>query len=315
MFSRPLFHFKKFIINIIFFIFCISPAQNIYQGQIIFDYSGTVDGVFTSTVDDTLATGIAFNEMVEDTAFFLMASITQQGDNTFDLFLAVLRDTTYPIQSRIWDIPGEGDEENPLSLETILIFMPGLDSLFVNDLFETFTDTSSNNDTTDILGDVFSNLSDNLYLGLDGELEIATASDSLITGYFNTFMLKPAFHFPPHTVNINNGEFLFNISSLPELKTKKENPLNPTSFKLSPVYPNPFNNATTIQYFLPDNFIELSLAVYDIKGKRLETINTSSATPGINTVKWNPNNLSTGVYFLVLYTKKTIQSQKLILLK
>ena len=57
-----------------------------------------------------------------------MASITQQEENEFDLFLAVLRDTIFPVQSRSWDIPGEGDESNPLSLESILVFMPQLDS-------------------------------------------------------------------------------------------------------------------------------------------------------------------------------------------
>ena len=37
-----------------------------------------------------------------------MVSITQQNENEFDLFLAVLRDTIFPIQPRSWNIPGEG---------------------------------------------------------------------------------------------------------------------------------------------------------------------------------------------------------------
>ena len=64
-------------------------------------------------------------------SFFLFAAITQQETNEFDLFLSVLRDTTFPVESRSWQVPGEGDEENPLSLETILVLMPGLDSSFV----------------------------------------------------------------------------------------------------------------------------------------------------------------------------------------
>ena len=87
-------------------LFCISYGQNIYQGEIIFNYDGTVDGVFSSTIEDTLLTGVSFNQIIQDTSFFLMASITQQNDNEFDLFLAVLRDTTFPLQPRVWDIPG-----------------------------------------------------------------------------------------------------------------------------------------------------------------------------------------------------------------
>ena len=71
----------------------------------------------------------------------------------------ILRDTIFPLQPRVWDIPGEGDENNPLSLESVFVFMPALDSSFVMQLFETFTDTSSSEDTTDILGDIFSELS------------------------------------------------------------------------------------------------------------------------------------------------------------
>ena len=49
------------------------------------------------------------------------------------MFLAALQDTTFPVQPRNWDIPGEGDEDNPLSLETLVVFMPGLDSSFVEE--------------------------------------------------------------------------------------------------------------------------------------------------------------------------------------
>ena len=140
---------KKIFGHIAFFyLTALALPQNVYQGEINFDYNGTVDGSFNSITQDSLITGIIINQIVNDTSLLIMASITQQEENEFDLFLAVLRDTIFPVQPRSWDIPGEGDESNPLSLESILVFMPQLDSSFVEEIFEIFTDTTGNQDTT-----------------------------------------------------------------------------------------------------------------------------------------------------------------------
>ena len=171
-------------------------------------------------------TGIAFNQMGEDTSYFFMASITEQDDNEFDLFFAVLQDTVFPVQPRTWDIPGEGDAENPLSLEAIVVLMPSLDSSFVTELFDTITDTLNTADSVDILSDIFSSLTDDLYLGIEGELEITEVTDSSLLGNFNSIMLKPAFHFPPHMVTVTSGEFTFNELAIPGLNTTNNDALS-----------------------------------------------------------------------------------------
>ena len=81
----------------LFFLYFIqlSFAQNVYQGEINFNYGGTVDGSFTSISGDSLITGLTINQVVNDTALVIMASITQQNENEFDLFLAVLRAVSY----------------------------------------------------------------------------------------------------------------------------------------------------------------------------------------------------------------------------
>ena len=208
---------KKYLL----FILCSLSAQNSYNGQITFDYNGTVNGSFTSIVQDSLMTGIAFNQMGEDTSYFFMASITEQDDNEFDLFLANLQDTTFPVQQRTWNIPGEGDTENPLSLEAIVVLMPSLDSSFVSELFGTITDTTNTADSVDILSDIFSSLTSDLYLGIEGELEITEVTDSSLTGNFNSIMLKPALYFPPQMITVTSGELTFYELSLPQLNSPK----------------------------------------------------------------------------------------------
>ena len=301
---------KKYLLFILYSL----SAQDSYNGQITFDYNGTMNGSFTSIVQDSLMTGIAFNQMGEDTSYFFMASITEQDDNEFDLFFAVLQDTTFPVQQRTWNIPGEGDTENPLSLEAIVVLMPSLDSSFVSELFGTITDTTNTADSVDILSDIFSSLTNDLYLGIEGELEITEVTDSSLTGNFNSIMLKPALYFPPHMITVTSGEFTFNELTLPQLNSPKESHL-PKLIKLYPAYPNPFNPSTTIQFSIHQKTVVASLELYDINGKKLETIFTGSIDPGLHKIQWYGNQNPSGIYFAVLQTENTIHSRKLILIK
>ena len=194
------------------FICSLGAAQNLYQGEITFDYSGTVNGSFSSTVQDSITAGFAFNQEGTDTSYFIMAAITEQEDVGFDLFFTLLQDTTFPVQPRTWNIPGQGDLENPLSLETIVVFMPGLDSAFVTELFAVFTDTtggdSLNLDT--LLTGLFLGLSSNLYLGLAGEMEISEVTDSTLVGGFYATLIKPVVTWPLQSIDIDSGLFVFN---------------------------------------------------------------------------------------------------------
>ena len=297
------------------FLTSLGLSQNLYQGEIFFDYNGTVDGNFSSIVDDSLITGVTINQVIGDTSFLFLASMTQQDENNFDLFLAVLRDTVFPVQPRYWDIPGEGDESNPLSLESILIFMPELDSSFVTELFTIFTDTTQDLDSSEILEDLFTSFSENLYLGLDGDFEITNVTDSLLSGTFNTVMLKPAFHFPPHTVSINNGNFIFNNLETSLLNIKKSKIIQPAYFKLHHAYPNPFNPRTTIQFACQNELKVFSASIYNAKGEQIKTLFQGPLEPGLHTLQWEPQNIASGIYFLTLQTNSSIQSKKLLYLK
>ncbi|MBA64284.1 MAG: hypothetical protein CMG55_00640 [Candidatus Marinimicrobia bacterium] len=300
---------------LLIFLTNISLSQNLYQGEVSFDYNGTVDGNFSSIVNDSLITGVTINQIIGDTSFLFLASMTQQDENNFDLFLAVLRDTVFPVQPRYWDIPGEGDESNPLSLESILIFMPELDSSFVTELFTIFTDTTQELDSSEILEDLFTSFSENLYLGLDGDFEITNVTDSSLSGTFNTVMLKPAFHFPPHTVSINNGNFIFNNVETPILNIKKPNIMQPTYFTLYHAYPNPFNPRTTIQFISQNKLKVFSASIYNAEGKQVKTLFQGPLEPGLHTLQWEPQNIANGIYFLTLQTNSSIQSKKLLYLK
>ena len=297
-----------------FLLFCVLQGQNTYQGQVLFDYNGTENGFFSSIAQDSISSGFSINQSNQDSSFFLMASITQQENNEFDLFLAALQDTVFPLQPRTWDIPGEGDEDNPLSLETLLIFMPGLDSSFVIEVFDAFTDTSSSDDTTDIFTDFFTNFSENLYLGLSGTVEIESVSDSSILGSFNTIMIKPAFYFPPHTIFINNGEFTFYDVDIPVLENSIVNTV-PKDFGLHKIYPNPLNSSATIDISITSSSINTSLYIVDIRGRIVEILFNGKLSAGHHLFYWNSNQTPSGVYFTVLNYGNSTETKKVMLVK
>ena len=301
--------------KVFFLLSSIFYSQNTYQGQVLFEYSGTESGSFTSTIIDSTISGFSLSQTDGDSSSFLIASVTQQDDNEFDLFLAVLQDTSYPLEPRIWEIPGEGDEDNPLSLESLVVFLPRLDSSIVDELLDIFSGTPTSDDSSDVLTDLFSSLSNSLYLGLQGELEIETVTDSSIIGSFNAVLIKPAFYFPPHTISITNGEFQFFDVELPVLNSTIENGFSPNYFEISSVYPNPFNSATNIEVFTNSNSGNASLYVVDITGKKVETIFNEKMEAGRYLFTWNSNQNPSGVYFSVLKTNNSIKTKKLMLIK
>jgi len=92
----------------------------------------------------------------------------------------------------------------------------------------------------------------------------------------------------------------------------------PEQFSLSQNYPNPFNPATTIEYTIPvgnENFQSTQLIIYDILGRKIETLVNKKQSPGNYKITWNANNRPSGVYFYKLKSGDFAQVHKMILLK
>ena len=88
----------------------------------------------------------------------------------------------------------------------------------------------------------------------------------------------------------------------------------PEQFKLYQNYPNPFNPVTTIRYSVPKTS-NVSIIVYDILGKEIETLVNEGKFPGNYDIQFNGSNFSSGVYFYVMRVDNFIGTKKLILIK
>lgn len=87
----------------------------------------------------------------------------------------------------------------------------------------------------------------------------------------------------------------------------------PRSF-LCPNYPNPFNPVTFIPYELSMDS-HVTLAIYDVTGRRIVTLTNLDQTRGRYCVRWDAGNLPSGIYFISLKTDHREHIRRCILLQ
>lgn len=88
----------------------------------------------------------------------------------------------------------------------------------------------------------------------------------------------------------------------------------PKEFTLTQNYPNPFNPTTTIHFTLPQSGV-VSLKVFDMLGREVETLVNEYRSAGAHQVNFNTSSLTSGVYFYRLESAGKTAIQKMLLLK
>lgn len=91
------------------------------------------------------------------------------------------------------------------------------------------------------------------------------------------------------------------------------------SFELKPLYPNPFNHETTIQFSITKTSL-VKLDIYNLNGQKIKTIFDNKLQPGTHHFTWHGRNdrghiASSGLYFVKLSSTEGIKYQTCILLK
>ncbi len=97
----------------------------------------------------------------------------------------------------------------------------------------------------------------------------------------------------------------------------------PRVARLHPPVPNPFNPTTTIRYEVPGAAGEseaVSLAVFDVAGRRVRTLVAGARRSGVHVARWNGRDdtgrrVASGVYFARLRVAGQTRSQRMVLLK
>ncbi len=88
----------------------------------------------------------------------------------------------------------------------------------------------------------------------------------------------------------------------------------PSSFMLYQNYPNPFNPTTAVSFQL-SAFSRVTLKVYDILGKEIETLVSGEKPAGNYIVKFNGSNYPSGIYYYRIQVGNHSAVRKMVLLK
>ena len=105
------------------------------------------------------------------------------------------------------------------------------------------------------------------------------------------------------------------ITSVNNIKSKL-----PDNFALFQNYPNPFNPVTKIKFDIKKSVVSsqysvVSLKVYDITGREINTLVNEQLQPGTYEVTFDGSNLPSGIYFYKLNAGNYSETKKLILMK
>jgi hypothetical protein len=107
-------------------------------------------------------------------------------------------------------------------------------------------------------------------------------------------------------------DYYFNSIVMIEDTKASDRPV--ADFELISIAPNPFNPSATIKIRVaePGN---IQVAVYDIHGRRVQSLIDKSFMPGVYNLKWDAEYMPGGVYFIQMQSGNFTAVQKAILLK
>jgi len=111
----------------------------------------------------------------------------------------------------------------------------------------------------------------------------------------------------------DNG--LFMVSNLSQV-------VIPETYSLSQAYPNPFNPITNLDFGIPTD-CNISIDIYNIQGRLIESLLNGNIGAGYHTINWNADAYSSGMYFINIHAnpinsnimEQSIKTQKLLLIK
>nr|MBC8384347.1 T9SS type A sorting domain-containing protein [Candidatus Cloacimonadota bacterium] len=115
----------------------------------------------------------------------------------------------------------------------------------------------------------------------------------------------------PNTIYVDNIYFYDDDSHAQESSLHQEN----SFYILGSNYPNPFKQTTTINYSMvkPGS---VSLSIYDVKGRLVETLVQNDLEPNSYRESWNAENAASGIYFYRLSVDgREIDTKRMILIK
>lgn len=88
----------------------------------------------------------------------------------------------------------------------------------------------------------------------------------------------------------------------------------PEDFALHANYPNPFNPSTSISFSLPLRS-DVTVQIYDMNGRLVQTLVRGDFEAGTHTVRWDASQVASGTYIYRLMAGDHVESRKMLLIR
>jgi len=124
----------------------------------------------------------------------------------------------------------------------------------------------------------------------------------------NTLAIKPQFFI------LAGGQLNVITESVAVSVENEQKIALPENFKVSQNYPNPFNPETVITYQIAKSS-RVSLKIFDISGRLIETLVNHTQSAGEYSVIFNASNLPSGMYYYRINAGKFKITKKMTLIK
>ncbi len=151
------------------------------------------------------------------------------------------------------------------------------------------------------------------YLGLK-ILDISDPANPTLFAHYDTYGYSTGVEVIDDIVYLTEIGNLMMLRFDPETGTIEEISGSPSAFALSQNYPNPFNAMTTIRYDLPEQS-DVRIEIFDIMGRKIETLITETQPAGSHAVTWDGDNSPSGIYFYTITAGEYRESNSCVLLK
>jgi len=142
-----------------------------------------------------------------------------------------------------------------------------------------------------------------------------------VSDIFNPVQIS---HFNPINIQdlVVDGDYIYSASMIyfiilyfdPTTGTIEQVGRIPGNFSLPQNYPNPFNASTTISYSLSKP-ADIRIEIFDILGRRVQTLFSGLQEAGEHTVNWRSGDVSSGVYYYRINSKESSWSRSCLLIK
>lgn len=169
-------------------------------------------------------------------------------------------------------------------------------------LFELYTFTD-NEDYFNTAVEILESLSSDNYLTKNSDTSSILSKSTLHRGQGNIGTSYADYYFLEAIIRY----WELTNSSFPEVEKE-------SLFFLDQNYPNPFNNSTVIYYSIEEEG-EVEISVYNLAGRKVQTLVNRFRSPGSYRIDFNASSLSSGVYLYRLKINGRAATKKMILLE